>query len=67
MLESIDDSEEQERGVACCLHRILPLQEVQGVSVKVLELRVARLKVGNPRPEDCFAGHGTRHGMQSGL
>ena len=65
MLECVDDGEEQERGVVCCSHRILPLQEVQGVSVKVLKFRVARLKVDDPRPEDCFAGHGTRHGMQS--
>jgi hypothetical protein len=52
-----DDGEKQQRGVVRCPFRILPLQEVQGVSRKVLKLRVARLEIGDPRSEDCLAGH----------
>ena len=55
MLESVDDSKKQERGVMCCSRRILPLQEVQGIAVEVLKVRVARLKIGDPGSKNCLA------------
>ena len=57
VFKRLEDGEEQERGIMCRLRRILSLQEMQCISMKVMKLRVVRLEIGDPRSEDCLAGH----------
>jgi hypothetical protein len=57
MLKGVDDSEKQKRGIVGRLGWVFPSKEMQCISVEILELGVARLKVDDPRAKNSFIRH----------